>query len=245
MTKQIRRVAVLGGGMASLTAAYELTRPEFDGAFDVTVYQQGWRLGGKGASGRNPHRANRIEEHGLHVWMGFYENAFRLIRDCYERLHREPGTPLATWQDAFKPHSYIVFDDVDPSTGTARRWPLCFPEDGPADRPPVTALPFSTPPEYVPRILQLIVMLLRNAAPTQHLVPTTEHSVSVVGGSKRWWCVRVAGAPAARGVDRAPCRPARIGAAPRAPPTRPRGRGSSTTSISASRMSSATWPGRC
>ncbi|MGZ3443616.1 MAG: FAD-dependent oxidoreductase, partial [Polyangia bacterium] len=180
MTKQARRVVVLGGGMASLTAAYELTRPELDGAFDVTVYQQGWRLGGKGASGRNPHRANRIEEHGLHVWMGFYENAFRLIRDCYERLHREPGTALATWQDAFKPHSYIVFDDVDPSTGAATRWPLCFPEDGPGGPTPGDGTPLLTPPEYVPRILQLIVMLLRDTAPTQHLVPTAEHKVSVV-----------------------------------------------------------------
>ena len=24
--------------------------------------------------------ADRIEEHGLHLWMGFYENAFRLMR---------------------------------------------------------------------------------------------------------------------------------------------------------------------
>ena len=46
--------------------------------YDVTVYQPGWRLGGKGASGRGP--ADRVEEHGLHVWMGFYENAFALMR---------------------------------------------------------------------------------------------------------------------------------------------------------------------
>ena len=82
------RVAVVGGGCAALTAAFELTRPEHGRRFDVTVYQMGWRLGGKGASGRGV--ANRIEEHGLHLWMGFYENAFRIMRDCYAELATLP-----------------------------------------------------------------------------------------------------------------------------------------------------------
>jgi uncharacterized protein with NAD-binding domain and iron-sulfur cluster len=94
------RVAVIGGGCAALTAAFELTRPEHRGRYQVTVYQQGWRLGGKGASGRGV--ADRIEEHGLHLWMGFYENAFRLMRECYAELGRDPATcPIADWQDAF------------------------------------------------------------------------------------------------------------------------------------------------
>ncbi len=66
---------MLGGGCAAMAAAFELSRPEHAGRFEVTVYQMGWRLGGKGASGRGRH--DRIEEHGLHLWMGFYENAFR------------------------------------------------------------------------------------------------------------------------------------------------------------------------
>ena len=96
------RVAVVGGGCAGIAAAFELTRPEHRGRYAVTVYQQGWRLGGKGASGRGP--AGRIEEHGLHVWMGFYENAFRLLRECYAELGRDPRTdPMADWRDAFFP----------------------------------------------------------------------------------------------------------------------------------------------
>ena len=43
----------------------------------------------------------RIEEHGLHIWLGFYENAFRLIRRCYAELNRPPGSTLATWREAF------------------------------------------------------------------------------------------------------------------------------------------------
>ena len=82
------KVAVVGGGCAALTAAFELTRPVHRGRYEVTVYQQGWRLGGKGASGRGP--SGRIEEHGLHLWMGWYENAFRLMRQCYEELDRDP-----------------------------------------------------------------------------------------------------------------------------------------------------------
>ena len=103
------KVAILGGGMASIVAAYELTStPELCERYDVTVYQFGWRLGGKCASGRNAEYGQRIEEHGLHIWFGFYENAFRVMRDAYEELGRQPGEPLATWRDAFKPCDEIV-----------------------------------------------------------------------------------------------------------------------------------------
>jgi len=96
------RVAIVGGGCAAVSTAFELTRPEHGGRYAVTLYQLGWRLGGKGASGRGAH--GRIEEHGLHVWMGWYENAFRLMRECYAELGRDPATcPIAGWQDAFAP----------------------------------------------------------------------------------------------------------------------------------------------
>ena len=104
------KVAVIGGGCAAITAAFELTRPQHANRYDVTVYQLGWRLGGKGASGRGP--AGRIEEHGLHVWMGFYENAFRLLRECYEELNRDPElSPIAHWRDAFEPEPHVGMAD--------------------------------------------------------------------------------------------------------------------------------------
>ncbi len=54
------KVAVLGGGLGALAAAFELTAPELAGHYDVTVYQPGWRLGGKCASGRGGRaQANR------------------------------------------------------------------------------------------------------------------------------------------------------------------------------------------
>ena len=100
------RVAIVGGGCAGLTTAFELTRPALAGRYEVTVYQMGWRLGGKGASSRGPH--DRIEEHGIHLWMGCYENAFRMIRDVYaENEPRRQSSPLKTWRDAFRPISHL------------------------------------------------------------------------------------------------------------------------------------------
>ncbi len=106
------KVAVLGGGAGGITAAFELTAtPELRERFDVTVYQLGWRLGGKGASGRNAAAGNRIEEHGLHVWFGFYDNAFRLMRDTYQELGRASDSPLASLEDAFKGCDRLVLYD--------------------------------------------------------------------------------------------------------------------------------------
>ncbi|MEA2450776.1 MAG: hypothetical protein QOG63_2708, partial [Thermoleophilaceae bacterium] len=116
MRKQ--KVAILGGGMASMTAAFELTNsPELRERYEVTVYQLGWRLGGKCASGRNADYGARVQEHGLHVWFGFYENAFRVMREAYDELGRDPDAPLATWRDAFKPCDEMVLYD-----GFRDRW---------------------------------------------------------------------------------------------------------------------------
>ena len=97
------------------------------------VYQMGWRLGGKGASGRNVDHQQRIEEHGLHVFFGFYENAFRLLRDLYAELGRDPKTPLARWDDAFKPHDFVAIADAVADQPFV--WPLRFPRrtDTPGD----------------------------------------------------------------------------------------------------------------
>ncbi len=112
-TLQPRRVAVLGGGPAAMAAALALTDPQAEGRYEVTVYQPGWRLGGKCASGRNmrPGKGKRIEEHGLHVWFGFYENAFRVMREVYAELNRRPGLPLATIDDAFKGCDEVILYD--------------------------------------------------------------------------------------------------------------------------------------
>ena len=95
--------------MAGLTAAWALSAPECRDRFDVTVFERGWNLGGKGASTRGMHQ--RIEEHGLHVWLGYYDNAFRLMRQVYEHLDRprtDPECSVRTWRDAFIPSDEVV-----------------------------------------------------------------------------------------------------------------------------------------
>jgi uncharacterized protein with NAD-binding domain and iron-sulfur cluster len=108
-------VVVLGGGMAGLVTAWELTRGDWrERLASVTVYQRGWRLGGKGASSRGPH--DRIEEHGLHVLLGYYDATFRVLREVYEELDRprtDPGCPLASWQDALVPSGDVGLADWD------------------------------------------------------------------------------------------------------------------------------------
>ncbi len=113
MTRNRGRVAVLGGGMAGLSAAWRLSEAGWRDRFEsITVYQRGWRLGGKGASSRGPH--GRIEEHGLHVWLGCYDNAFALLRECYSELDRaatDPEAPIHTWDQAFIPSDRLGIAD--------------------------------------------------------------------------------------------------------------------------------------
>lgn len=118
------RIAILGGGPAALTAACSLTSTEqLRERYDITLYQMGWRLGGKGRSGRG--KDGRIEEHGLHILFGFYQNFFSLIRDCYEELDRPPEHPFSTWRKAFHPYSFGLVEDW--FQGRWHHWPIEFP----------------------------------------------------------------------------------------------------------------------
>jgi uncharacterized protein with NAD-binding domain and iron-sulfur cluster len=102
--KKRKKIAVLGGGIGALSAAFHLTETEgWDDEYDITIYQPGWRLGGKCASGRDirPGYGHRIYEHGLHLFGGFYHHAFDLMRRAYGDLGRTPDQPNATVWDAF------------------------------------------------------------------------------------------------------------------------------------------------
>src|SRR5215218_10486937 len=70
-----QRVAVLGGGVAGLTAAHELS----DRGFDVTVYEARDRLGGKARSLPVPGSGTGVRrdlpaEHGFRFFPGFYRH---------------------------------------------------------------------------------------------------------------------------------------------------------------------------
>jgi len=107
-----KKVVILGGGVSAVTTAMRLTDdPNWRQQFEsITIYQLGWRLGGKGATGRAGD-ANRILEHGLHIWLGYYENAFQLIQKIYAEARRPPDSPIPTWKDAFTGQNWVGVEE--------------------------------------------------------------------------------------------------------------------------------------
>lgn len=166
----MKRIAVLGGGCGSLSAVWALTRePDWRERYEITVYQLGWRLGGKCASGRNREYGQRIEEHGLHVWAGFYENGFRWMREVYGAVPPDPENPIQSWEDAFEKHSAVMLEEhLD---GEWKHWPLTFPEN---DAVPGTGGELPTPWQYV----ELIVHWLRGRLEAVEGVPAAVGEVS-------------------------------------------------------------------
>jgi len=154
------KIAIVGGGCASIAAAFELSRPEHQGRYQITIYQLGWRLGGKGASGRGP--AGRIEEHGLHVWLGFYDNAFRLLRQCYEELASSPGAPaFGSWRDVFMPENNVGLFAPTEREGW-QDWAACFPPRPGLPGDPVAGSELFSLPYYLGRAIGLLQTLLLN-----------------------------------------------------------------------------------
>lgn len=135
------RLIILGGGIAGLTAAYYASADRYLEVFPggIHVYEASDRLGGKGSSLRGPKDngeiRNRIEEHGLHVFFGSYDNAFALLANCHADLdiavregrHVRWSSALRSVADGFRACSTIGIADYD---GAAwRTWVAQFPED--------------------------------------------------------------------------------------------------------------------
>lgn len=118
-----KKIAVIGGGVGAMSAVWGITSsPGWQDKFEITVYQLGWRLGGKGASGRGP--SARIQEHGLHIFMGFYENIFRVLRQVFDEIKDEEGV-FTCVEQAFLPHSRVgAMEHVD---GSWVPWIIDFP----------------------------------------------------------------------------------------------------------------------
>jgi uncharacterized protein with NAD-binding domain and iron-sulfur cluster len=158
------RVAIVGGGCGGLAAAWALSHHP---GYEIHVYEKSWRLGGKGASVRSDD--GRILEHGLHVWLGFYENAFRMMRECYAEVERrkwgpdgEEGQKLTHGriEDAFYPELHAgVANPAHPAGSTF--WSGLFP---PGDGLPGEPLDAQTNPftitNYLGRCFGLLKTLM-------------------------------------------------------------------------------------
>lgn len=147
------RVVVLGGGVGAMSAAWALSAtPALRERFAVTVFTLGHRLGGKGATGRDPDQGMRIEEHGLHMWMGWYRTAFRMMADVFEAWRPPPGCPMRGIEGAFSPQHRISVA----AAGEAP-WHLSL--------PPTPGLPWADAgPEELGRWVQALVHFSRAGA---------------------------------------------------------------------------------
>ena len=101
--KKPQKVAILGGGAASCTAALGLTgQPGWKERYNITIYQLGWRLGGKAASGRNKNYGQRLEAIAGHHFPSTFIQTKTIGGSRGGRARRAP------------PHlpGILVFDDI-------------------------------------------------------------------------------------------------------------------------------------
>lgn len=175
--------------MAALTAAFELSEGKWQDRFErITVYQRGWRLGGKGASSRGPN--GRIEEHGLHLLLGYYDQTFEVMRRCYDELDRstnDPGCPIRSWDDAVRPANRVAVTELD-----GERWLPWVASFTPTPGKPGTDRAFpSTPAQVLIRSLQLLADFFGSLAPPRPIdrkdrVHLSTSPLRNATGSGRW-----------------------------------------------------------
>jgi uncharacterized protein with NAD-binding domain and iron-sulfur cluster len=188
------RVAIIGGGCAGLAAAWQLSKL---GGYEITVYEKRWLLGGKGASSRDDD--GRIQEHGLHIWLGFYENAFRMMRECYAHVVTKkwgPGAarpedklPHGSMDEAFVPEPHLgvgvrrgVGSTLDPARKLAIWSGYMPPADGmPGDDISPGNNPF-TLPNYLIRCYELLkTLMLSVVAPGDGECPASKDAIDLKG----------------------------------------------------------------
>jgi len=109
----VKKIAILGGGPSSLATAFHLTNlPNWKEKYEITIYTMGWRLGGKTASSRDFEAADRIQEHGIHIFGNYYCNIFNIVKACYEEIQFE-CCPCKDLKELFFPNNLGV--NMDPA----------------------------------------------------------------------------------------------------------------------------------
>ena len=119
------KVAILRGGASSCAAALALTdQPGWKEHYDITIYQLGWRLGGKARSGRNKNYGQRSEGITGYDFPASYLETKRLMQSVYDELKRPEGAPLRTFEESFKSKPFWTGTETDCEVDTK-----CFSAD--------------------------------------------------------------------------------------------------------------------
>ena len=162
---QKQKIVILGGGVGSIVTAWKLTsEPGWQDRYEISLYQVGWRIGGKGACGRNAAEGHRIEEHGPHIWFGCYATAFQALREAYDYCRENrlaPDSPFQTcFPDPNNANAPCAMRPRDHSTGAEyvngewKLWPMYF--------PPRAGLPGDAPVDLLDQIVALIDWLIEH-----------------------------------------------------------------------------------
>jgi len=114
------KIAIVGAGPAGLSTAFFLTDPSTNPGwadrYEVDIYQLGWRVGGKGATGRNIDACERVQEHGIHVFGNMYFNSLRMMQSCYQELAWDEHDRYRTMDEAFQPSTLTLMTDYFDAT---------------------------------------------------------------------------------------------------------------------------------
>lgn len=153
---QPKKITILGAGLSSLSTAFHLTNtPNWKENYEITIYQMGWRVGGKCASGMNQDANHRIEEHGIHIFGNFYNNVFHMLSQCYLELEFEKDEPVKTMDQAFLPSNFAL--QLENHDGKVKPWPTWLPEN---DEKPWEGDSFvPTLADFINEVVQIVYFL--------------------------------------------------------------------------------------
>jgi protoporphyrinogen oxidase len=137
------QVAIVGAGIAGLSAALRL----IERGFDVTIFEEDHFIGGKLGAHSHPDRPNDFHEHAYHMYLGWYRNFWQIMNEIGARKHFtaqdyvsyiphgrqnysikqiNQASPWYAWQNAFAgPRSpatmYLYFYSLIDLLGTSLR----------------------------------------------------------------------------------------------------------------------------
>lgn len=163
-----KKVAILGAGPAGLAAAFGLSAtPELRDTYEVTVYQMGWRAGGKCSSGREGEE-NRVDQNGTHYLFGCYDNTLDMARVAYAELAEAKNKDFGTYKSSLLPRDLLALKHF--FRGKWRMWAMPLPGN---DVAPGTEPGRLRPGEYLMMAFQALIYMILGVRIGHYLRPPT------------------------------------------------------------------------